>query len=72
MSRPHSLTDSQRRAIRRLKILRLSLIRQLKELPSRAELAREFQVSERTIGRELGADDQITQRSISLKELMTS
>lgn len=71
MSRPHALTHIQRRTIRRVRFIRLELIRQLKELPTRADLAREFQVSERTIGRELGSDDPITQRSISLKELMT-
>lgn len=70
MSRPHSLTQAQRRVIRQLRITRVVLIRQLKELPSRAELAREFNVSERTIGRELGADP-FTQRPVSLKELMT-
>jgi hypothetical protein len=53
MSRPESLTDSQKRQLRRLKATRIYLVRQLKSLPSQAELAALFQVSERTIGRHL-------------------
>jgi DNA-binding GntR family transcriptional regulator len=34
------------------------LIRQLKELPSKADLAREFHVSERTIGRAMAERDE--------------
>lgn len=51
MSRPESLTDSQKRQLRRLQCARRELIRQLKSLPSKAELARAWNVSERTIGR---------------------
>lgn len=62
MSRPHALTPAQQRHLRRVKAARRELIKQLKALPTRAELAKEWGVSETTIGRYL-ADSSI--RSVS-------
>lgn len=69
--RPISLTPRQRFALRRLRIVRLMLIRQLKELPSKAELARELHVSERTIGRAMSEQESINEMpaAVSLREL---
>lgn len=53
MSRPQALTPAQRRSLHLIKVERRELIRQLKALPTRAELAAEMNVSERTINREL-------------------
>lgn len=68
MSRPEALTDTQKRRLRRLKACRRELIRQLKALPSRMELAREFGVSERTIGRHLNESRKAV-RCTPLREL---
>lgn len=67
MSRPLALTDSQKHRLRLVKATRRELIRQLKSLPSRTELAAEMDVSERTIGRAMG--DESRPRLMSLREL---
>jgi DNA-binding transcriptional regulator YhcF (GntR family) len=69
MSRPQALTPSQLRQLRRLKFARRELVRQLKSLPSRAELARIMGVSERTIGRALGERERRAPKLMSLREL---
>lgn len=68
MSRPSALTSHQRRRLRRLAACRRELVRQLKALPSRAELAREMSVSERTIGRALG-ETKSRANTLPLREL---
>jgi len=70
MSRPPALTDYQRRRIRRYKAARRELVRQLKALPSRAELAAELNVSERTIGRAMDERPRkAPRRFVSIREL---
>lgn len=56
MSRPIALTPHQFRRVRRWKAARRELIRQLKGLPTRAELAAELGVSERTVGRAISEE----------------
>jgi len=71
LSRPHALTPAQQRHLRRIKLARRELVRQLKSLPTRAALARAWKVSETTIGRYL-ADTEPTKASsgmIALSEL---
>lgn len=70
LSRPRALTDSQERRLRAIKAARRELIKQLKLLPSRAELATEMNVSERTIARAMDERPQSkVVRMVSLREL---
>jgi DNA-directed RNA polymerase specialized sigma subunit len=70
MSRPHALTPAQQRHLRRVKAARRELIKQLKALPTRAELARSWKVSETTIGRYLAdTASKCTSGTIALSEL---
>lgn len=69
MSRPTALTEHQLRRIRRWKAARHELIRQLKGLPSRAELANELNCSERTIGRAISEEDRRRERWTTIGEL---
>ena len=70
MSRPIALTPHQLRRVRRWKAARHEIIRQLKSLPTRAELARELNVSERTIGRAISEEERKRQpRMLSIREL---
>jgi DNA-binding transcriptional ArsR family regulator len=71
MSRPEALTDSQKHQLRRLKFTRRELVRQLKSLPSIAELAQLFDVSERTIGRHMSEREpvKIRLRLVTLRDM---
>lgn len=76
MSRPQSLTDAQRRRLHRLGAARRELVRQLKALPTRAQLAAEMRVSERTVARALDKAMRTSggakNRLLSLRELWAS
>jgi DNA invertase Pin-like site-specific DNA recombinase len=69
VSRPHALTTAQQRHLRRVKAARRELVRQLKALPTRAELARAWNVSETTIGRYLADTAEKASGTIALSEL---
>lgn len=72
MSRPIALTPHQFRRIRRWKAARRELIRQLKSLPTRAQLALELGVSERTVGRAISEGERKrAPRMLSIRELCT-
>jgi DNA-directed RNA polymerase specialized sigma subunit len=70
VSRPNALTASERRYLRQVKAARRELVRQLKSLPSRAELAESLNVSERTIARAMDERPaKSAPRLMSLREL---
>lgn len=70
MSRPQALTAVQMRQCLAIKAARRELVRQLKALPSRTDLAKLMNVSERTIGRALGERERKRMpRMFSIREL---
>jgi hypothetical protein len=72
MSRPIALTPHQLRRVRRWKAARHEIIKQLKSLPTRAELAAELNCSERTIGRAISEEERKrAPRMVSIWELLT-
>lgn len=69
MSRPAALTPAQRRRLHRLGVARRELARQLKALPTHAELAAEMGVSERTVKRGVASPARKRVRTTMLKDL---
>jgi hypothetical protein len=73
MSRPVALTPAQKRQLWRLRAARRELIRQLKALPSKTDLAIAWNVSERTLGRWMNdAEARQVEMRLTIRELYLS